>query len=405
MDVFCEPALPTHAAPLPVEPSVNDATFGNWRNAAVEVWQGRNKDKRWEDVAPTCYPPIDVTSFGGKFALKRDLTALTVAFSLISLRGGGRGTHPTGVGARGEVTILPTPNLPEHAFFRPGAVFPCRFRHANGSFTDDAACTLRGASLKLADSDFESPLDILFNTGSQGPLWSLASFIRFSKARRACDPVKGDFEGQARLMDECPAYLMSWIEAVRDAPSSFADVTYFSQVVFPFVGLDGVLRLCRYRLRRPDLEQESGLCDAARQHEVWNMLRKPEDTRPLDYLRQEFTQRVKRGGVEYRLQIQVRDIVPASDTLEVFHLNRPWSEARWPWHDLARIELNEAMDPTEIETTRYSLGHQPEGLGIFRPSSAVDYRSVAWARLFIYQSAQRARLFRAHKATPAHPYA
>lgn len=386
--------IPSHVRSVPLETSVNDAPYGAWRNLAEDVWKKRNPSKSWEEAAAKSYPVVSDLNLAGKINMRLETVKLCLGFALKALTTGERGTHSTGIGARGKITVVTKPDIPEHEFFRPGRGFDCRLRHANGSFEDDAGCTLRGCSLKFADRDFDSPLDVIMNSGTQGPLWNVDSFVVFAKARLACHPETGDFEAQAKLMDGNPAYLVSWIESVRDAPESFADLTYTSQVVFPFIGKDGVLRYCRYRLRRPDLERESGLPDEKRQYEVWNMLRNPANDLPTDYLRSEFASRLKKVPIEYMLQIQVRDADAVSDTLEIFHLNRPWDVTRWPWKDLARVSLNQPMAAEETERTAFSLGHQPEGLGVFHAYSAHDYRSVAWARLRIYQIGQLARFFR-----------
>ncbi|MEB3198390.1 MAG: hypothetical protein VKP62_14415 [Candidatus Sericytochromatia bacterium] len=385
--------LPPHAGPLPVEPSPLAATQGAWRNLGVELWKARNGEANWAAAAARCYGPVADGNLAGALNLRVETYGLAAAFALHGLKTGTRGTHPVGVGARGTATIVSQLDIPEHPFFQPGRRFACRLRHANGSFNDDAACTLRGCALKFSDRDMESPFDMIFNSGTQGPLWSVDSFVRFSKSRLASRPEVGDFAAQGRLMDELPAYYISWIESVREAPDSYADLVYTSQVVFPYEGRDGRLRYCRYRLRRPDLGQESGLPDAARQAQVWNMQRNPEDDRPTDYLRQEWQTRLRQGPVDYMLQIQVRE--PADgDTQELLHLNRPWDEARHPWRDLAHIRLEAAMTPEETDRTTFTLAHQPPGLGIFHATSAQDYRSVAWARVRLYQFGQWARALR-----------
>jgi len=396
MKVYRLPEIPSHKSFLPVEPSQNDAPYDGWSNIARAVWTQRNPSEDWSTAEQRCYPAIKTGPLAGWLQLRGQTAALCAGFASLGMKSGQRGTHPTGIGAKGTAKILPIKDIPQHPFFREGREFPLRLRHANGSFEDDAGCTLRGCSLKFADTDYDSPFDMNLNSGTQGPLWSVESFFRFAKVREACDPEKGDFEAQAKLMDEYPAYLMSWIESVRDAPSSFADLTYTSQCVFPFVGDDGVLRYCRYRLRRPDLEKESGLCSEARQMKVWNMQRDPNDDRPANYLREEFSARLKKGTINYRLQIQVRDQDASKDDLEIFHLNRPWYDL--PWIDLAEITLQEELPTSVMERTAFSLGHQPEGLGSFHAYNASDYRSVVWSRLRIYEIS---KLMRALRGSPA----
>ena len=94
---------------------------------------------------------------------------------------------------------------------------------------------------------------------------------------------------------------------MRVAPDSYADLVYHSKIAQPFRGRDGALRLCRFRLLRGDLTCESGLPSAARQREIWNQARDPDDDRPTDYLRREFIARLRSTPIEYQLQLRLRD--------------------------------------------------------------------------------------------------
>jgi catalase len=363
----------------------NDAAFAGWTNNAAQVWATRNNAEDWERLAVY---PAQKTSFLAPLELRRQILLLSAMFMAAGLKSRRRGTHPCGVAAKGTAVVVDNPNIPDHPFFTPGRKFDLRLRHANGSFFDDAACTIRGCSIKFADSDYESPFDLMMNSGSQGPLWSVESFLTFAWARLGCNPATGDFEAQAKLMDKNPAFLVSWIESVRDAPSSYSDVTYFGRMVFPFVGSDNVLRYCRFRLRRPDLEKESGLADELRQNHVWNIKRNPDNDLPLDYMRREFEQRVVSGKLEYVLQIQVRDTKP-DDSNAVFHLNQTWNDQ--PWTDLARLNLDEMLSQETAEKMRFSLSNMPDGLGVFSAPSVTDYRSIGMARLAIYPVSSFAR--------------
>ncbi len=392
-----------HAVPIPAEPSDHaaDPCMRHWRNVAQAVWEERNPGRSFRDAA--AYPVLTEAGGTGWLSLRAQTGLLAAAFLLSTRKSGLRGTHPAGAGARGILRIRPSLGIPDHRFFRPGATYPCRLRHANGSFFDDASTTVRGCSLKLADSDFESPLDLMMNSGSQGPLWSTASFLRYTRARMKCNPADGDFEAKAALMDSAPAYMVAWNEAAREAPSCFSDLTYYSRVVFPFIGLDGVLRGIRFRLRRPDLDREAGMLTEDRQRRPWDMRRQAEDDRPLDYARAAFLSRVAGTGIRYVLQAQVRDFGP-DDTTEVFHMNRPWSADRCPFSDLADIELTEPLHEQVTERMRFSEGHMPPDMGIFHAPSASDYRSIGWSRLWLYRASQLGRRRGPMSPTPA-PYA
>jgi hypothetical protein len=87
-------------------------------------------------------------------------------------------------------------------------------RHANLTYDDDATLDIRGASIKFADSDNDSPLDILYdcsfnlpslhalcrmNTGSISAFWNLKSFEDFFNG------VRVGKEGLQKFLRNYPA--------------------------------------------------------------------------------------------------------------------------------------------------------------------------------------------------------
>lgn len=104
------------------------------------------------------------------------------AFALKALVTRQRATHPKGVGAIGTLTVLDNPHLPKHDFFEAGRVFPLRLRHANLVRPDDAQLDVRAVSLKFADSDFESPFDLMMHTGEEAAFWNIVSFDKMLTA-------------------------------------------------------------------------------------------------------------------------------------------------------------------------------------------------------------------------------
>ena len=105
-----------------------------------------------------------------------------VAFALKTLATQQRDNHPRVVGAIGAITVLSNPLLPEHEFFTAGRVFPVRLRHANLVRPDDAQLDVRTVSLKFADSDDESPFDLIMHTGEQAAFWNIFSFDKMMTA-------------------------------------------------------------------------------------------------------------------------------------------------------------------------------------------------------------------------------
>src|SRR5258707_11957676 len=128
-----------------------------------------------------------------------------------------RMSHQNGIVARGRVRIVDNPLFPENDFFRPGVEFPCRLRHASVSQLDDAGLYVRGATLKFADQDVESPLDILMNGGTTSPFWNVWTFLQFTFAR-----IRG---GRAKVIpyfQKNPRCFENVVSALRLHPASFS---------------------------------------------------------------------------------------------------------------------------------------------------------------------------------------
>jgi len=98
---------------------------------------------------------------------------------------GKRPTHANGVGAQGFATIVAAPQFPECEFFTPGRTFPVCVRHSLLKSIDDAMLDFLGASLRFADSDEDSPLDILMSTGRSSVLSNIKSIYKALKANRS----------------------------------------------------------------------------------------------------------------------------------------------------------------------------------------------------------------------------
>ena len=112
--------------------------------------------------APNCFSSLQLAYHTEK---------LKLAFGAIALATGERPTHGEGIGATGLVTIVTKPQFPACEFFTPGRSYPVRLRHSKLHPGDDAEASFFGASLKFADSDNESALDLILNTGETAALW------------------------------------------------------------------------------------------------------------------------------------------------------------------------------------------------------------------------------------------
>ena len=355
-----------------------------WKNKGAELYIEQFGQAEFDRRIRQDYPmPMPDDSYWQRRKLDVELLQAKLMFGYKALMTGRRATHMRGQGARGTLKIVDKPEFPEHDFFEAGKEFECRIRHANASFYDDACTQVRSCSLKFANSDYESPLDVLMNSGPTSAFWNLKTFLDFSNARVGCS--ENNWDSQKKWMKSSPAGYIGTIDAVRHAPSSFTSMTYYSKIAFPFKARDGKIRYVKYRIEPCDLVRESGLISTAMQRQPWVQSRMADDGRPREYLRQEYQSRLKKQGkIEYKLQIQVRPWEQATDTAEFFNMNREWNEKTWPWMDLAEVRITNALPDEITERMGMWLGHHPPSLGLTDAYSPLDYRSLCWARPQVY---------------------
>lgn len=378
----------TDTSPLE-PPEVRDPARRGWRNLGLELYREVFGDEDFERFSRADRPvPMPEPSAGLRRQMRWRVFKAQMMFGTKALLTGRRATHMRGAGGRGVVRIVADPQFPEHDFFQAGREFPCRLRHANASFYDDASIQVRGCALKFADSRCRSPLDIIMNSGATSAFWNFDSFMAFVKARLQCR--ENFWTPQQEFMRVLPAAFVGTIESVRHAPGSWADVTYYGKFPYPFLARDGRRRYIKYRIVRQDLEQEAGLISPDIQRQPWVQCRLSGDDRPTSYLTREYHDRISRGPIAYLLQIQLREW-DDRQTSEFFNLSRYWDESEFPWIDLAHVEIRDPLPAAEIERTRMWLGHQPASLGLTSADSVVDYRSLAWSRYHIYPRSQQGR--------------
>ena len=111
---------------------------------------------------------------------------------------GRRITHTLGVGGVGIATIVDNVDIPKNSFFVSGRVFPVRIRHANLTFDDDRTLDIRSASLKFADKNVDSPLDLIMNTGDRCSFWNGPTLTDFQASRPAAEEKKEETEKKVR---------------------------------------------------------------------------------------------------------------------------------------------------------------------------------------------------------------
>ncbi len=286
-----------------------------------------------------------------------------------------RMSHNSGITGRGRLRLYDKLEIPPHDFFKPGAEFPCRVRHASVSFWDDAMLDVRAASIKFADSDWESPFDMEMNTGRTSLFWSAANFLFFASKTDNSPALtyKTYYEIYAQGREAA-------IEGIRVDPPSFAVLRYHSQTPTQFVGTDGVQRYCTYRLIPGDRADDAQYIETSPVvEEVFDQRALKGEQRGKDYLRNEYRDRVKAGPVRYIFQIQIHTAV-AGESEEIFNSNKFWDEATHPWFDLAEVTITDTAEGLGDYETRMSLRHLPASLAIMPAYSIHDYNSLNYMR-------------------------
>lgn len=295
---------------------------------------------------------------------------LVLVASLVQRR---RMSHNCGVLASGKLRVVSNPAFPPHEFFTPGREMRCRIRHAPVSYDDDTIIQVRSASLKLADSDFESPLDLEMNTGKISLFWSVNNFFEFASCRDE-QPLP-----YRSYYDRHPRGLLAAKDGIRKAPSSFAELHYHTQTAQYFKGIDGVERYVKFRLLPETDAPETGLLSAEELKGFWSEQRDPKETRGRSYLKKEYAERLSRGPIRYRLQLQLH--TPTSeDTDEIFNCNVEWDEATHPYMDVAVVEIDRMLSLEEEARAIFSLRNCPPSLGLIPAKSADDYNSINYIR-------------------------
>lgn len=317
-------------------------------------------------------------------------------FAIAALARKGRATHRRGVAGAGRFTVDAELDLPLHDFFVPGRVYRAYVRHGNVANDDDAGLDIRGAATRLVDlEDPDKPgLDLLMNTGEVA--FSTARvFWRYAKAT-APWPGQGspvNERGLQRFLEGDPRIRDQFTQGLRRTPSSFARLRYHSQIVYAYKAMDGRRRFCRFRLIPADPVPEEGLPDPADRARPWDPERLPGETRPYDYLRQEFRQRLSSPtGVRYRLELQLWEPPDTNELDEsMFDPGAAWPEVMFPWRPVGTVHLLRRQSDVETEQMWFNLEKRPPSLDLLESFSVDDYHSIAWTRIRVYRVSQAVR--------------
>ncbi len=371
-------------------PKIGHISRQGWTNHAIEIYNERFGENAYQTTVDLPMP-MPEPSFIERFGMNNSIRTVRFLLGLGAYLNAQRGTHPFGVGGKGKLKVLNNPDIPEHEFFQAGREFDIRLRYSNAAFKDDATAQVRGLAIKFADTSFESPLDLFFNTGPIHPFWSMSSLWTFMKARMKADDQKGSWESQRPWLEDSPAAYMSAIECMRNAPACYSELVMHSMMPYPMTGKDGVTRYVKFRVVPKGLKKESGMLTRDRQMAPWRQSRDENNTQPERYLADEFHKRIKQSKLEFDLEIQLRAFNPETDTAEFFNSVRYWNEDEYPWLSLAEFEVNEPLPEEVMQPMRMFIGNTPPSLGIIEGYSKHDYNSVNWGRALAYNHSWRQR--------------
>jgi hypothetical protein len=300
--------------------------------------------------------------------------AITLLISLNSLFTRQRMSHENGLVARGRIRVVDNPDLPPCDFFRPGREFSCRLRHATVSFDDDARLAARSASLKFDDSDHESHLDIKMNTGTAGPFATASDFLQFMIAT-----MKGRETHIKPYLDKNPL-LVDGLRGAVCYPETFALLNYHSKTPLSYTDKTGKAWYIKFKLTPHDRGPDRGRPTEEELEEFWLQKVRPGETRPKNYLKDEYRQRLSREPVSYYLQAQFHE-AQEGQSRDVLNCAVPWDESKCPWLDLAEVQTTEIMATEAGNETWYDLRNHPPCMDVPKAYSINDPASINHLRM------------------------
>lgn len=303
-------------------------------------------------------------------------------------------SHNKGVGGRGKIRIVDDPEFPEHEFFKAGREFSCRIRHASVTFSDDAMNQVRGVSLKFADSNFKSPLDLEMNTGAISIFWTAANFWKFVLNRNEKDGIQ-----YKEYYEKEPDGFRGAQISGKHKPMSFANLDYYSKTPMRFEDVDGVEYYVKYRLVPGNGSIEQAEIPEDQKQKVYDQRVQENETLSVNYLVGEYKERIKQGPVRYKLQLQLHK-AEKHDVESIFDSRIPWDEAKHPYFDLAEVEIHELLPYEEMVRMGVNISHHPRSLGLIPAKSIHDFNSVAYMRTKTNLAYRARHLMYAFKGLP-----
>lgn len=122
---------------------------------------------------------------------------------------------------------------------------------------------------------------------------------------------------------------------------------------------------------------------------------------PEDYLKREYKERLTKGPLKYKLQIQLHE-AKDDDPPMTLHVGREWDEGAHPWLDLADITMTSLLAPSVTEKLEFSFYNLPPSLDLLPARSVEDPNVLAHIRRDLYSCTQKLRALRRKVLVPDH---
>ena len=129
--------------------------------------------------------------------------------------------------------------------------------------------------------------------------------------------------------------------------------------------------------------------------------RSPTETLPMDYLKREYRERITRGPLDYKLQLQLHE-AKDDDPPTTLQVGREWDESTHPWLDVADIKMTSLLSPTATERLKFIYTNLPSTIGLLPAQSSDDPNCVIHIRNAVYVWSQKLRAKRSNKLVPEH---
>ena len=289
-------------------------------------------------------------------------------------------SHPKGIAVHGKITFEPSDAIPQFASFKAGIEekVVCVFSAAGFPSMDDRAMSVKAVTMRLQDvkQPTISKFDLPLNTGfaSWKDYESFKFLVASNNPQLSLEEQIGLLKGY--LLNN-PANLYNAIQAFVRYPSSFANLRYHSTHPVAMEAEDGSRYYAKFQMV-PAEDVQLELLSEADQRNFWNIAHgqvEKGDTRSPNYLSDDVKERIQKGGIQMKLQIQVAAETEA-ENLAFFH-----PDAAWPgreWMHLGTISLFSLAGDDYIRAAKANIRNRPPEMSL---DPAVSPKDPNWTQV------------------------